>query len=253
MMNPMADALLPSRKPANRAGLKRYLAESKELGTSVVLVLPLFVAYQLGVLLTGGIRNGVDFMTDPLMALVGGSLPGYLAVNAFVLGSLLVVLAVMRKRGELHPRIFPFVLLESSVYAVFFGAAVIGLIHALGLGALLAAGYSPGNALVLSIGAGLYEELVFRLFLMGGMFWIFTSVLGRSRLLSAFVALVVSSLIFSAVHHVGNLGEAFTLSAFTFRFFAGVVLAGIYYTRGFAVAVYTHAIYDIIVLVLRGG
>lgn len=251
MMNPM-DAPRALRKAARRGGLQRYLAESKELGTSLVLVLPLFVAYQLGVLLTGGVRNGVDFMTDALMALVGGSLAGYLAVNAAVAGALVVVLMAMRKRGELHPRTFPFVVLESAVYAVFFGAAVIGLIRALGLGALLAAGFSPGNALVLSIGAGLYEELVFRLFLMGGMFWIFTSVLKRPRFLSAFVALVVSSLVFSAVHHVGNMGEPFTLSAFTFRFFAGVVLAGIFYTRGLAVAVYTHAIYDVIVLVFRG-
>ncbi len=234
-----------------REGLRAYLAQSRELGTSVVLVLPLFVAYQLGVLLTGGIRNGVDFMTDALMLLVGHSLAGYLAVNAAVLGVLLVVLAVMRKRGELHPRIFPAVLVESTVYAFFFGAAVSGLIHALGLGVLLAAGFTPGNAIVLSIGAGLYEELVFRLFLMGGLFWLFTSVLGRSRTLSAIVALLVSSLVFSAVHHVGNMGEAFTISAFTFRFFAGVVLAAIYYFRGFAVAVYTHAIYDVIVLVLR--
>lgn len=214
-------------------------------------MLPLFVAYQLGVLMTGGVRNGVDFMTDALMALVGGSLVGYLAVNAVVAVALVVLLLVMRRRGELHPRLFPFVLLESSVYAFLFGGVVIGLIRTLGLGALLATSYSPGNALVLSIGAGLYEELVFRLFLMGGLFWLLTSVLKRPRLLSAIIALVVSSAIFSAVHHVGSLGEPFTLSAFTFRFFAGVVLAGIYYTRGLAVAVYTHAIYDVIVLVFR--
>jgi membrane protease YdiL (CAAX protease family) len=243
--------MAPSPAARGRAnGLKRYLDESRELGTSLVLVLPLFIAYQLGVLLTGGVRNGVDFMTDALMLLVGGSLPGYLAVNGVLALVLVGLLLVMRRRGELHPRTFPFVVLESSVYAVFFGAAVIGLIQAIGLGALLATQYSPGNALVLSIGAGLYEEIVFRLFLMGGLFWLLTSVLKRPRVLSAFVALIVSSFIFSAVHHVGSLGEPFTVSAFTFRFFAGVVLAAIYYVRGLAVAVYTHAIYDVLVLVI---
>jgi membrane protease YdiL (CAAX protease family) len=102
----------------------------------------------------------------------------------------------------------------------------------------------------LSIGAGLYEELVFRLILMGGMFWAGVRGLNWPGWLSAIAALLISSLAFSAVHHVGSLGEPFVLGVFMFRFFAGIVLAVIFYARGFAVAVYTHAIYDVIVLVL---
>ena len=71
--------------------------------------------------------------------------------------------------------------------------------------------------------------------------------------MSAALAVLLSSFVFSAVHHVGSLGEAFTVSAFTFRFFAGVLFALIYQLRGLAVVVYTHAIYDIIVLVFLGA
>ncbi|MFZ9889561.1 MAG: type II CAAX prenyl endopeptidase Rce1 family protein, partial [Myxococcota bacterium] len=156
---------------------------------------------------------------------------------------------VLRRRGELHPRLFPWVLLESSVYAVLFGTVVNTLVQWLGLGALLAAGFGPGNALVMSMGAGLYEEVVFRLLLMGGLYRLLSLRSGPTWW-AGVLSLLVSSFVFSAIHHVGSLGEAFTLSAFIFRFVAGAVLAAIYALRGLGVAVYTHAIYDVIVLVV---
>lgn len=239
--------------PAPGRPWRAYFSDSRDLLTSVILILPLFVAYQIGVLMTGGLRNGVDFMTSALMSLVGYSLLGYLAVNGAVLLALLVVVAIARRRGRYRPGIWKWMLLESAVYAFFFGAAVTTLIRGLGLGALLASDYSPANALVLSIGAGLYEELVFRLGLMGAIYWLLASPLRRHPAVSAAVAVVVSSLVFSGIHHVGSLGEVFTVSAFTFRFFAGMLFALIYQLRGLGVVVYTHAIYDIIILVLLGG
>jgi membrane protease YdiL (CAAX protease family) len=251
MMGAMAE---PQTAPAEekKPRWRGYFEETRDLMTSVVLVLPLFVAYQIGILTTGGVRNGVDFMTDVLFALTGGSLSIYLAINAGVLIALLGIIVVQRKRGSFRPRVWWKLLLESTVYAVFFGAGVSLLANMLGFGALLSVGeMSAANKLVMSIGAGLYEELVFRLFFMGGLFALLHKALKRGAFVSGLIALVVSSVVFSAVHHVGNMGEAFTVSAFTFRFFAGVLLGIIYWARGFAVAVYTHAIYDVIVLVLR--
>ena len=232
------------------SGLRAYLRQSRDLLTSLVLVVPLFVAYQIGVLTTGGVRNGVDFMTDALLLVTGRDLGLYLAVNASILLALLALIAGLRKRGSFHPRIFPFVLIESAFYALFFGSAVVAMARLLGLDVLLSVG-SRTNALVLSIGAGLYEELVFRLFLMGGLFIVATRAFKVPGWLAALLAVVLSSLVFSAVHHVGTLGEAFTVAAFVFRFLAGVLLAAIFYLRGFAVAVYTHALYDVLVMVSR--
>jgi membrane protease YdiL (CAAX protease family) len=84
---------------------------------------------------------------------------------------------------------------------------------------------------------------------MGGLFFALHRIADQSRLLSAVVALVVSSVIFSAVHHVGNMAEPFTLGAFVFRFFAGGVFAFLFHLRGFAVAAWTHALYDVWVMV----
>lgn len=243
--------------PKTKGAVKSYFAASRDLFTSLVLVLPLFVLYQIGILTTGGVRNGVDFVTDGLMYAFGGDLLVYLGFNVAVLLAFVAAIFVLRTRGHFHAKLVPWMLLESAVYALFFGSAVVLMMRTVGLDVLLAAGAKPvrgpWEAVVLSVGAGLYEELVFRLFLMGGLFWVLSKPLGMGKWTAALGAVFLSSLVFSAVHHVGPLGEPFTAGAFAYRFFAGVLLAAIYQTRGLAVAVYTHAFYDVYVMVLRGG
>ena len=207
------------------AGFKGYLEGSRDLSTSLVLVIPLFFFYQVGILLTGGMRNGVDFVTDLVMLASGGNILGYVAFNVVVLVGFIVALTSLRKKGHMAPRLIPWMLLESCVYALLLGSVVISVISSLGLGALLAAGDKPAEMtfvtkLVMSAGAGLYEEVVFRLFLMGGMFLAATRLLGLNRIVAATLAIVVSSVIFSAVHHIS---EPFTMSAFVFRIFAGIL------------------------------
>lgn len=243
----------------NAARRESYFSQSREPLTAFVAVLPLFAAYQVGILLTGGVRNGVDFVSSILMSLFGGDLAPYLALNAVVLLVFLVAVALLRRSGSIHPRLFPFMLLESALYAVMVGGVVNLLMNLTGVSSLLsvpplrAAEASPGliYKLVMSVGAGLYEELVFRLMLLGGLFWAMVRG-GVGRVVAGVIAVVVSSLVFSGVHHLGSMGEAFTLGAFTFRFFAGVVFAALYQVRGFAIAAWTHALYDIWVMVFLG-
>jgi membrane protease YdiL (CAAX protease family) len=240
---------------AKTGGFRGYLAGSRDLSTSVVLVIPLFLFYQIGVLLTGGLRNGVDFVTNALFLLFDGNLLAYGVFNLVVLAGFGVALGYMRKQGNFAPRLIPYMLLESAIYAVLFGSIVIALINAVGLGGLLAAGDVPQKMtfvqkLVMSAGAGLYEEIVFRLFLMGGMFFAMTRFLNLPRVVAAAVAVLASSVIFSAAHHIS---EPFTMSAFTFRAFAGVLFALLFQARGFAIAAYTHALYDVWVMVFKNG
>lgn len=253
-MVPMATA---QRNDLERArGLRGYLDDSRDPFNSAILLVPLFLFYQVGILATGNLRNGVDFVTSTLFAAFNGDLTGYLAFNAIVLVGFAVAIVILRKKGHFSPRIIPWVLLESTLYALVFGSAVIAMIRGLGLGGLLAvelAADAPAkmgliDKVVMSAGAGLYEEIVFRLVLMGGLFWLAKNVVALPRFLAAALALVISSVIFSAVHHIS---EPFTMSAFTFRVFAGAAFAFLYQTRGLAVAAYTHALYDVWVMVFR--
>lgn len=250
----MAQTKKKTRAVGSGFSLSTYLEESRDLFGSLVLVLPLFIIYQIGVLATGGVRNGVDFVTDTLWALADYQLGIYLLINLGFLVAFGIALWVLRNTGTFKPRLWPWVIAESSIYAMLLGSGVVFVMSSLGLDVLLSTGgegHGIFTSIVLSLGAGLYEETVFRLILMGGLFAAGVKWLNAPKWLAAFGAVLLSSFIFSFIHYIGPLGDAFTLGSFFFRFFAGVLLAGIFYLRGFAVAVYTHAIYDIIVMVFR--
>lgn len=239
--------------------LTRYTRESRDLTNSAILTAPLFVLYQIGILFTDGWKNGADFVTSFVWSIAGGGTLVYSAINVLVLVAFAVIYQRRKQTRTLHPKTAAMVVLESTVYAAILGPIVAGSLLRLGFEPsasieMVAAGpHEPGgliNAIVLSIGAGTYEELFFRLLLMGGMIALFpmTPLPAWANVPTAIVA---SSAIFSAFHYVPFGMEPWQLWSFTFRFGLGVTLAWIYRTRGFAVAVYTHAIYDLMILVPR--
>lgn len=236
-------------------GLKRYHADTRDLWNSVLLVLPLFVLYQVGLLATGGIRNGVDYVTNTLLRLSGGGALAYLALN-LAMGAVIFggALAVSREgRRPFRGALYGWVILESLVYASLLGGLILTVMAYIpGMNPALSSTVAEAGVLtkiVLSVGAGVHEELIFRLVLFGGMAGAAVKWLKWSELRAFAVALIVSSLLFSAVHYVGDLSDPFTFFSFTYRFLAGVVFAGLFLVRSFAVAVWTHALYDVLVLV----
>ena len=111
--------------------------------------------------------------------------------------------------------------------------------------------------LVSGIGAGIYEELVFRLILISLLMLLFQDFLGVTRRNSILLSVVISAVLFSAHHHIffinGSFtrGEAFVFGVFVFRIMAGIYFAAIFAVRGFAIAVGTHAFYDILAALLN--
>jgi hypothetical protein len=100
----------------------------------------------------------------------------------------------------------------------------------------------------LSIGAGVYEELLFRLIAITTLNILLVDIF-EMRLQAAIPIIVVASaVLFSAYHYLGT--EQFNLGVFFFRTAMGLYLAGIYIYRGFGITVGTHAIYDLIVVSL---
>jgi hypothetical protein len=106
-------------------------------------------------------------------------------------------------------------------------------------------------ALMMSVGAGVWEEATFRLGLLTGLLVLGERVIGMRRSVAFLLALGVSSFLFSAVHHIPPYGDPLRLGVFTFRLLAGVCFGLLFKFRGFAVAVYTHALYDVYVLILK--
>jgi hypothetical protein len=205
-----------------------------DLEASLVLIFPVLLAYEVGVLFAGNV-SGADVVTRALY-LTLGSKTLYLLVHAVI--ALLFLLWIRRgnRWGTLRMEVVLPVVLEAAIYAFTLGAAIsLVLRHLLGLG------LDPGSA-ISALGAGVHEELVFRLGMLAGC----VSLLRHSR--AAFpIALVISSLLFAGAHHIGVHGEPFTWHAFAFRALAGAAFGVIFWYRSLAHAVYAHVLYDLVV------
>jgi hypothetical protein len=107
------------------------------------------------------------------------------------------------------------------------------------------------------IGAGIYEELIFRLVLISISMTFFELILGMPKLNSIIASVIISSVLFSLHHHFVFLNgqfenaEIFRIMPFAFRTIAGVFFAIIFAVRGFGIAAGTHAFYDIIATLLN--
>ena len=227
----------------------------RNLLTSLVLVFPLFLIYQVGVLFTLPMLNGADFLTVFLFHNLGLTTGAYLAYTAAVAVAFAVAVGVLRRKQRFDPKLIVPVIVESAIYALTMGSLIVFVMtKVLHVSPRLAGGIASqglGTRFVMSLGAGVSEETIFRLGIMTGVAVLLERVLGLGRWIAVVVALLVSSVLFSAMHHIPPYGDKLELGVFVFRVLAGCFFGLVYWFRGFAIAVYTHALYDIYVLLLR--
>jgi hypothetical protein len=230
--------------------------DPKNLLTSLVLVFPLFLIYQVGVLFTLPVLNGADFLTVFLFRNLGLSTRAYLGYTIAVAIAFAIAVALLRRKQRFDPKLILPVFVESAIYALTMGSLIVFVMtKVLHVSPRLAGGViaeqGMGTRFVMSLGAGVWEETVFRLGIMTGVALLLERVLGLGRWVAVTLALLVSAGLFSAMHHIPPYGDPLHLGVFTFRVLAGVFFGLIFWFRGFAIAVYTHALYDIYVLLVR--
>jgi hypothetical protein len=218
--------------------------------TDLALTLPIFLVYHLGVAFLP-VRNAADPVTQELKALASASLLTYAGLTLAIGAAFVMVLIVLGRGKALDKRRFLYIALEGALYAIlmrFAGAYAVGSLR---LGPPEGGGIFSN--VVMSLGAGFYEEIAFRVGLFGLGALVLRRLLGEGtkRVVAICAWAICAAMVFSGWHYVGDLGDSFQLSSFVFRAVCGLTLTGIYALRGFAPAVWTHALYDIWVLVLR--
>ena len=138
---------------------------------------------------------------------------------------------------DFEPKLYAGMAVESVVWGIPFfvmGLAIQRHIPAPGAGGMIA-GLPWETEVVLSVGAGIYEELLFRLIAINVLSLILMDVLEMKPGLAMPVIIVASAILFSLYHYLGT--EHFEFGTFSFRAAMGVFLAGIYVYRGFGIAV----------------
>jgi Type II CAAX prenyl endopeptidase Rce1-like len=217
--------------------------------TDLGLTLPIFVAYHLGVAFLP-VRNAADPVTLELRALASHNILLYAGLTLGIGVAFVVVLAVVGKREVIEKKKFLFIAVEGALYAFLMrmiGAYVVGSLR---LGP--PGGGGVFTSVVMSLGAGFYEEIAFRVGLFGVGAFAIKRLFGKGPRTAAMIVgwAVLSAMVFSGWHYVGPMSDSFKLQTFVFRAVCGLVLTAIYGFRGFAPAVWTHALYDVWVMVL---
>lgn len=237
-----------------------YWQDSRAPRYSVLVALPLFLFYQILVAIPArgaqGLRNGADVLLQlPFLWVAGTRGPLLFTACLLAVGGWLVWRDVMRHRGGWRPVVVALMLGEAAALAIVFGVVVSTLtVHlvppAAALGARISDSLSVGTRLMLSLGAGLYEELLFRVILVGSLAWAGRRFLALRPLVAGIWATLIGALIFSAFHYIGPYGDTLRVYSFVFRTIAGLAFSALYLLRGFGVTAWTHALYDTF-LILR--
>jgi hypothetical protein len=230
-----------------------YLERSSRPLAALVFLLPFVLLYEFGTrwLLTDpvqGTQQVVAFtLLDRFFGVFGAAGKHF---PAFALVSILLAWHFAQKDGW---RIKPTTLLGMFCESIALGIPLIigGLILARMFRTLPLGAANVGHitdTTVLAFGAGIYEELVFRLIGCTLLAIVFRSLLKVPNRLSTLLVVVVSATLFSAYHYLGN--EAFNWQIFVFRATAGVYFAILFLLRGFGVTAGAHMAYDILIVML---
>lgn len=226
--------------------------EKSDAWTDLGLTLPIFLLYHLGVVFLP-VRNAADPVTRELTALADQSLLGYAGLTIAVGVAFVVVLAATGQKKALERKRFVLIALEGTLYAILMRFAASYVVGSLTLAPSVQT-RSVFSGVIMSMGAGFYEEIAFRVGLFGLGALVLKAVFGPGlrRIVLTLLWAGVAAVSFSAWHYVGSLGDAFDLQSFIFRAVCGLVLTAIFVFRGFAPAVWTHALYDVWAMVLHG-
>jgi hypothetical protein len=250
------------QRNASNGLVRAYLKQSARPLVSLAFILPLLVLYEAGVIYLGpqAVRNGADVWLRQLLDLSGFG--QYFLLPVLTIGLLLGWHHLTRDRWKVSAAVVYVMFAECAVMAL----ALVGLgrLQAMAAHALvdtplindvqratlaISAHAAPVVGRIVGyMGAGVYEEMMFRLLLLppvAACAWR----LGAQRGMRIAVAVILTSLVFSAAHYVGRHGETFEAFSFAFRFLAGAFFAVLFVYRGFGVAAGTHAIYDVFVSV----
>lgn len=228
-----------------------YFFTSRSSFYSFLFTIPLFFVYEISILFLSKddiivVRNGADFLMRNILEsfdIYGLYALGFLFLFGFVLS--IIFFTKTGKKKEFKSNFLFFMFIESVLWSfilyLMLSKFMLVLMNPIGKMIL--------QQVTLAIGAGIYEEILFRVLLIAGLTRLLGFIFLWKQLARKIVALIISGGIFSAFHFMGEYGDFFSMELFLLRFFAGIILGGLYLFRGFGITAYTHSIYDLIVLI----
>ena len=233
--------------------MSTYLSATRHPWSSLLFLTPLLAAYEGGVMWLGTghenqIRNGADAWLRWGLDLFG--------VGQVLAAPVVVILVMLiwswwrwSDRPEDPVTTFFGMAFESCLFACVlwqFSRNYVTICDLLGIKLQITIQVAPMARILTFVGAGIYEEVLFRLGLFVGLLLVLR-VVGLPFLLALLLAAFSGAVMFAAAHHIGPYGEPIRADYFVFRTVAGLFFTVLFVARGFGIAVGAHAGYDILV------
>jgi hypothetical protein len=240
------------KRPRWVVPLLDYGERSREPLTILLFLLPAVLFYEGrlllassagGAVLVNKAQHGIfEVLSELGLGQVGLALPGIALVLV-----LLIWHTLLRKPWRADPGTLVWMAAESAAMAL----PLLLFARLLAAPALAVAEgefgeLDLGARIAVSLGAGLYEELLFRLLLLAAVHTLLVDLLRLPNAAGTAVAVVVSAALFALYHPLGGGDDAWRRGAFFLL--AGLWLGTLMVFRGFGITVGAHAIYDLVVL-----
>jgi len=227
-----------------------YIAESRSLALSLMLIAPLLLVYEVALVYWRplGARRWVGEVLAHAF-----DTQGVIVMNFLVLLGVLAAVVILARRRRLNFSLTGWVLLESMGWAALLVVVGVALYRRLTVlpPQSMAGAISVYARVMSAVGAGIYEELLFRLVLASALYLAAYHLAGRSRAAAAAFSIAVSALVFAGCHVLAldlrPLANPVDRMDTGFHLLSGLLFGWLYVYRGLGVAVYTHVIYNIIV------
>ena len=245
-----------------------YVRRSQQPLQALVFLAPLILMYELGSLIYAtDYAQGVTLHVKARLMLLGFfewfGLSGFLLPGLIVIGALLGWHIVRKDPWQLQPKTYGLMSVESLVMAIPLfmfalvmaprptsASAVQGLLAGVSGPSNVVSGSATGSPwqaeIIFSVGAGIYEEVLFRLVLIALLHALFVDWLALPDVWGSLLAMALSSLAFALYHFAP--GNPFSWSLLGFYTVAGFYLACIFVLRGIGIAAGCHAVYDMLVV-----
>tara|TARA_B100000579_G_C22844198_1_gene863410 strand:- start:683 stop:1417 length:735 start_codon:yes stop_codon:yes gene_type:complete len=233
---------------------KDYFINTKNILVSLVFIAPFIIIYEFICFFyfrneNYQIRNSADVIIRDFFNLFGVFSDEIYSVT--LLATLVLIYFVNRPNIKNNIISYKFLLLM-FFEGVFLGLVLLLLLNDISVFSKIKYIYQTDLLLnlYLCIGAGIWEEILFRLILFSFLYKSFQG-LDKRKIFNPFIlSLFLSSILFSLFHYIGYNGDVFLFNTFIIRMLGGILLGVIYYYRGFGISVMSHISYDFILVSL---
>lgn len=183
-------------------------------------------------------RNLIHTLFE-VFGVIGVHLPGIL-----LLVTLLAQHVIAKDSWRPRFRLLPIMLAESLLWSlpILVLAGVMGFLGSSGE----APPVLPASAV--AVGAGLYEEFVFRFVLIAAVHALLVDLCAVKERVGRWLAVGASVFAFASYHGIQT-GAGIDVAAASFYGLAGLLLSWLFLTRGLGIAAGAHAVYDLLILV----